>query len=120
MSKTHRLAIAIAASLICLVGASAGAATVAECKDKIDLISVTGLDNADTPTLAKLTARQEAASLALVQKDFAAAKSEIEALRATVTKLSQGSAPAISEADAKPLLEDVGRALGCVQSLIDG
>jgi hypothetical protein len=120
MIRNRGLGIAAAVIFACLVGASAGAASVAECKDQIDLISVTGVGNADTATLAHLTSKQEGASLALVQKDFTAAKSALEALRAKVTELSQGSAATISAADAKPLLQDVGRALSCVQSLIDG
>lgn len=119
MSVTRSLAIALAALPFCLVG-TASADSIAECKDKIDLISITGASNADTATLAHLTAKQEAASLALVQNDLATAKSELEALQAKVTEDSKGSAAKISQADAKPILRDVGVALGCVQSLIDG
>jgi hypothetical protein len=71
-------------------------------------------------TLADLTSTQEAASLALVQSDFTAAKSRLEALKTKVTDLAKGPPAKISPSDAKTLLQDVGVALGCVQSLIDG
>jgi hypothetical protein len=69
---------------------------------------------------AALTSTQEAASLALVQSDFTAAKSRLEALKTKVTDLAKGPPAKISPSDAKTLLQDVGVALGCVQSLIDG
>jgi len=85
----------------------------------IDLISITGQYNFDTATLAELTSKQEAASLALVQSDFPGAKSDLEALRAKVTELSKTSPPAIPAEAARRLLQDVDSALGCVWSLID-
>jgi hypothetical protein len=106
--------------LALLVAGRAEAATVSECKDKIDGVSIAGTYNADTATIAGLNSKLEGASLALVQKDFKKALGELETFRAKVTQLRKGPEPKISEKDAAPLLEDVGRAMDCVQALIDG
>jgi len=103
-----------------LVGGCAEAATVSECEDKIDEVSITGTYNADTATIAGLNSKLEGASLALVQEDFKNALGELGAFQTKVNQLREGSEPKISEKDAAPLLEDVGRAMECVQALIDG
>jgi PBP1b-binding outer membrane lipoprotein LpoB len=106
--------------LALLVGGCAEAATVSECEDKIDKVSISGTYNADTATIAGLNSKLEGASLALVQEDFAKALGELEAFQTKVTQLREGPEPKISEKDAVPLLEDVGRAIDCVRALIGG
>lgn len=117
MIKAHGFAIVFVVLFTCVIGTSAWADPFSDCKDKVDVISVTGPFNADTATLAHLTAKQEAASLALIQNDAAAAKTALEALKSKVTEFSEGAHPKISAADAKPLLGDVDAALACVQAL---
>jgi hypothetical protein len=112
--------IGVVTLLALLVGGCAGAATVSECKDKIDEVSITGTYNADTATIAGLNTKLEGASLALVQEDFEKALGELEAFQTKVNQLREGPESKISEKDAAPLLEDVGRAMDCVQALIDG
>jgi hypothetical protein len=120
MNATGVSTFGVVTLLALLVGGCAEAATVAECKDKIDGVSITGSFNADTATIAGLNSKLEGASLALVQEDFAKALSELESFQMKVTQLRKGPEPKISEKDAAPLLEDVVRAIGCVQALIDG
>jgi hypothetical protein len=120
MNATRASTFGVVSMLALLVGGCAEAATVSKCKDKIDGVSTTGSYNADTATIAGLNSKLESASLALVQEDFAKALGELEAFQTKVTQLREGPEPKISEKDAAPLLEDVVRAIGCVQALIDG
>jgi hypothetical protein len=120
MDATGVSAIGVVTVLALLVGGCAGATTVPECKDQIDGVSITGSFNADTATIAGLNSTLEGASLALVQEDFQKALGGLEAFQAKVTEIREGPEPKISDKDAVPLLEDVGRAMDCVQALIDG
>jgi hypothetical protein len=120
MKATGFSTIGVMTLLTLLVAGCAEAATVSECEDKIDEVSITGTYNADTATIAGLNAKLEGASLALVQEDFEKALGELGAFQTKVTQLREGPEPKISEKDAAPLLEDVGRAVDCVQALIDG
>jgi hypothetical protein len=120
MNATGVFTFGVVTLLALLVGGCAEAVTVSECEDRIDGVSITGSFNADTATIAGLNSKLEGASLALVQKDFKRALGELEAFQTKVTQLRKGPVPKISEKDAAPLLEDVVRAIGCVQALING
>jgi hypothetical protein len=120
MNTTGVSTFGVVTLLVVLVGGCAEAVTVSECKDKIDGVSITGSFNADTATIAGLSSKLEGAALALVQEDFAKALGELEAFHTKVTQLREGPEPKIAEKDAAPLVEDVGRAIACVQALIDG
>ena len=120
MNVTGFSTIGVVTLLALLVGGCGGAASVSECEDKIDEVSITGTYNTDTATIAGLNSKLGGASLALVQEDFEKALGELEAFQTKVTQLREGPEPKISEKDAAPLLEDVSRAIDCVQALIDG
>jgi hypothetical protein len=120
MNTTRASTFGVVTLLVVLGGGCAEAVTVSECKDKIDGVSITGSFNADTATIAGLNSKLGGASLALVQDDFVTALGELEAFQTKLSQLREGPEPKISEKDAAPLLEDVVRAIGCVQALIDG
>jgi hypothetical protein len=120
MNATGVSTFGVVTLLALLVGGCGESATVSECRDKIDGVSITGSFNADTAAIAGLNSKLGGASLALVEDDFVTALGELEAFQTKVGQLREGPEPKISEKDAVPLLEDVGRAIDCVQALIDG
>jgi len=102
------------------VGAPAGATTVMECKDAIDVVSPTGVRDFDTATIAGLNSKLQGASLVLIQGKFKKALGKLEDFKSTVEELRGASKPGISKKNAAILLEDVDRAIECVESLIKG
>ncbi len=113
-------AIGVVTLLALVVGVSAGADDATQCKDRIDEVSITGASNFDTETIADLNTLLEGASLALVQKDYVKALSQLKAYEEKVGQLSFGEHPKISKEDATPLLEKVSRAHACVEGLVEG